>query len=119
MSIKRPEPVTIPDRFPITKLPPGKVRKAKKRRPKRAWTLRRDEAVARRAENNRYINTARRLAERDGSKYELQVIEHAGMWAVAKDGEIIKAGLTKAQARRFVDRSRRFVALGSERKDRM
>jgi hypothetical protein len=115
---KRPAPVIIPEGFAITKLPPGKATIKRRSKPSGAWSIRRAEATARRAEDNRYAKAIRRLAGHEAAKYEPRLIQHRGMWAVAIDIEIIKAGLTHAQARHFMDRARRFVGSENMRKER-
>jgi hypothetical protein len=115
---KRPEPVVVPEDFPIKRLPPRKASTKSNRRPKGAWSIRRTEAAARLAEDNRYAKAIRRLAGHPTAKYEPQVIQHRGKWAVAMDGEIIKAGLTHTQARRFIDRAQRFVGWENVRRAR-
>jgi hypothetical protein len=110
---KRPEPVVVPDDFPIKHLPPRKASTKSNRRPKGAWTIRRDEAAARHAENKRYANAIRRIAGQRAAQYQPQVIEHNGAWAVALgEGEImeiIEDNLTRKQALRFVRRAGCFV----------
>jgi hypothetical protein len=109
---KRPRPVVIPDDFPIKRLPPSKATKSK-RWPKSASTIRRDEAAARHAENNRYANAIRRIAGQRAAQYQPQVIEHNGAWAVVLgEGEIMEIiadNLTRKQAQRFARRAGRFV----------
>jgi hypothetical protein len=109
----RPKPVVVPDDFPIKRLPPRKASTKSNRGPKGAWTIRRDEAAARHAENNRYANAIRRIAGQRAAQYQPQVIEHNGAWAVALgEGEImeiIEDNITREQAQRFARRAGCFV----------
>ena len=120
---KRPEPVVVPDDFPIKRLPPRKASTKSNRGTKGAWTIRRDEAAARYAENNRYANAIRRIAGQRAAQYQPQVIEHNGAWAVALgEGEImeiIEDNLTRKQAQRFVRRAGCFVRGENVRRKRM
>jgi hypothetical protein len=120
---KRPEPVVVPDDFPIKRLPSRTASTKSKRRPKGAWTIRRDEAAARHAENSRYANAIRRIAGQRAAQYQPQVIEHNGTWAVAlgegEITEIIKDKLTRKQAQRLVRRAGCFVRGENVRRKRM
>ena len=120
---KRPEPVVVSDDFPIKRLPPRKASTKPNSRPKGAWTIRRDEAAARHAENNRYANAIRHIAGQRAAQYEPHVIEHNGAWAVALgEGEImeiIEDNLTHKQAQRFARRAGCFVRGENVRRKRI
>jgi hypothetical protein len=121
--IKRPEPAVVPDDFPIKRLPAHKASIKSNRKPKGAWTIRRDEAAARHAENNRYANAIRRIAGLRAAQYQPQAIEHNGAWAVAlREGEvmeIIEDNLTRKQAQRFARRAGCFVRGENVRRKRI